>query len=179
MRYMNILNLANALNPLSEEQGATAAVVLLLTPSLDDFKILFVRRVENPRDPWSGQISLPGGKRDEKDENLTETVIRETREETGINLDQCQFLGVLQALISPPRPEMKILPFVVFCEKQPSVVLNKEEMEGFFWISLSELMQNRGTVSFLFGEFPAYITEENVIWGLTYRIVKEFIQIVD
>ena len=139
------------------------------------FKVLFVQRVENPADPWSGQVAFPGGKRDVKDKNMKQTVIRETLEETNINLlDRCRFLGALTAVRSTRQPEMKILPFIILLEHEPSIKLNIQELEGFVWIPLKELVQNKSTAEFSFGEFPAYIVGSNIIWGLTYRILENF-----
>ncbi len=176
MIYVDIIKkLSKVLKPVSEEQDADAAVALILKSTNQNFKILFVKRVENSADPWSGQMAFPGGKRDVKDKNLKQTIIRETLEETNINLlDRCRFLGALTTVRSTRRPEMKILPFIILLEHEPSVKLNKEELEGFLWIPLEELIQNKGTARFSFGEFPAYIVGSNTIWGLTYRILENF-----
>ena len=171
----NIEELSKVLKPVSEGQDADAAVALLLKLLDQDLKVFFVKRVENPPDPWSGQMALPGGKRDAKDQNLKQTVVRETLEETHINLlDRCRFLGVMEPLRSTQRPEMKILPFIILLEYEPLIKLN-EELEWFVWISLEELLQHKGTVQFSFGEFPAYIIGNIVIWGLTYRILEKFV----
>jgi 8-oxo-dGTP diphosphatase len=168
--------LSEALERVSEGQDADAAVALLLKPIGKDLEVLIVKRVENRADPWSGQMALPGGKRDAKDQTLKQTVVRETLEETDINLlDRSRFLGVVGTLRSTRRPEMKILPFVVLLEHKPKIKLN-EELEGFFWISLEELIQHKGTAEFSFGEVPAYTFRGYVIWGLTYRILEKFIQ---
>ena len=171
-----IENLSHVLNPITEEEDATAAVALILAPVDRDFNVLFVKRVERLQDPWSGQIAFPGGKRDPADKTLKETVVRETAEETGIDLLNCGFLGVLKTHISLPRPGMKILPFVILCNDEPLVTLNTEELEAFFWISLTKLAANRGKISFSFGEFPAYIAGDHAIWGLTYKILEDFFQ---
>ncbi len=167
----NIEKLCKALKRISEGQDADAAVALLLKPVDQALRVLFVKRVETPADPWSGQMALPGGKRDAKDEDLKQTVVRETLEETNINLlDRCRFLGVMDTMRSTRRPEMKILPFVVLLKHEPTIKLN-EELEGFVWISLEDLFQSKGTAKFSFGEVPAYIVG-SVIWGLTYRILE-------
>ncbi|MBU7016661.1 MAG: CoA pyrophosphatase [Theionarchaea archaeon] len=171
-----IKNLSQVLNPITEEEEATAAVALILTPVNRDVSVLFVKRVERPQDPWSGQVALPGGKRDPADKTLKETVVRETAEETGINILNCGFLGVLKTHISLPRPGMKILPFVILCDDEPLITLNTEELEEFFWISLTELAAKKGRISFPFGEFPAYIIGDHTIWGLTYKIIEDFFQ---
>ncbi len=175
----SIERLSKVLKPVSEAQGADAAVALLLKLMDQVLKVFFVKRVENPSDPWSGQMAFPGGKRDAKDQNLKQTVVRETSEETNINLlDRCRFLGVMAAFKSTRRPEMKILPFVILLEHEPSIKLN-EELKEFVWISLEELVQHRGISKFSFGEFPAYIVGNNVIWGLTYRILEKFVQMFE
>jgi 8-oxo-dGTP pyrophosphatase MutT (NUDIX family) len=169
-----IEKLSRALKRTSKEQDADGAVALLLKPVDQALKVLFVKRVENPADLWSGQIAFPGGKRDAKDQNLKQTVVRETLEETNINLlDRCRFLGMMGSLRSTQRPEMKILPFVVLLEHEPTIKLN-EELEGFVWISLEELVRHKGMAKFSFGEVQAYTVGNYIIWGLTYRILDKF-----
>lgn len=125
-------------------------------------------------------MALPGGKREPKDKNLKETVIRETLEETSINLLQnCQFLGVMRVFHSKPRPEIKVLPFVILTENEPSITLNEKELEEYFWIPLEELVRNRTTAKFSFGEVPAFIVGSTIIWGLTYRIVENLIHCLE
>jgi len=152
-----------------------AAVIVLLRLADQDFQVLFVKRAEKLTDQWSGQTALPGGKRDPEDTDLKETGVRETLEETGINLlEGCRFLGVMEPVRSTQRPEMKILPFVVLQEKEQTIELN-EELTDYFWVPLKELGQSKGSVKHRFEEHPAYIIENNVIWGLTYRIVHNLL----
>lgn len=176
----DIEKLSRALRPLSDEQGANAAVALLLKQENVDINILFVKRVENLADPWSGQVALPGGKRDAADLNLKQTVTRETLEETNIDLSSgCRFLGTLTALRSKPRLGLLILPFVALLEREPSIRLSETELEGFVWIPLGEIIRGKGSVEFDFGEAPAYTVGRTVIWGLTYRVLEDFIRTVE
>lgn len=170
--------LLKALKPVAEEQDADAAVALLLKPKNQTLELFFVKRADNPADPWSGQMAFPGGKRDPKDQNLKQTVVRETLEETSINLlDRSRFLGAMEPLRSTRRPEMRILPFIILLEHDLTIKLN-EELEWFVWVSPEELLQHRGTARLSFGEVSAYVFGEMVIWGLTYRILRKFFQIL-
>ena len=175
----NAEKLSTLLKPIRESLGADAAVVVLLREKVQDFQVLFVKRAEISDDPWSGQTALPGGKRNPEDRDLKETVVRETLEETSISLlEGCRFLGAMEPLRSTQRPEMKILPFVVLLEKEQAITLN-EELMGYFWTPLKELAHHRGTAQFSFGEYPAYIIKDHVIWGLTYRILKKLMDILE
>jgi 8-oxo-dGTP diphosphatase len=169
--------LSKQLRKLSDEQQANAAVALLLKGKSNP-SALFVKRVQNPKDPWSGQIALPGGKRDPKDNDLKETAIRETLEETNVNLDECVFLGVMNAKESTPRPDIRVLPFVVLLDYDPIITLNEKELEQHFWIPLQKLAKNRTKITLSFGETSAYVVDDKVIWGLTYRITEELLRIL-
>jgi len=174
----NAERLAEMLKQTSESLDAHAAVVVLLRATNQDFQVLFVKRAEKSGDPWSGQTALPGGKRDPEDQNLKETVVRETLEETSINLfEGCRFLGAMEPVRSTQKPEMKILPFVALLEKKQAIKLN-EELTEYFWTPLKELAKHKGTVKFSFGEYPAYIIENHIIWGLTYKIMQNLLSLI-
>jgi len=171
-------NLLRVLNTSSDMQNADAAVALLLRPVNEEFRILFVKRIESASDPWSGQMAFPGGKRSLKDRDIKQTAIRETLEETNVNLLQkCRFLGVLENMRSTVRPELLVAPCVFFLEHEPTIILN-EELRGFLWFHLNRLHKHKGTANFPFGEVPAYFVNGDVVWGLTYRILEKFFQIL-
>jgi 8-oxo-dGTP diphosphatase len=172
--------LRRRLKPFSEETRAAAAVALLMIESDDGIKLLVVKRVENPRDPWSGQMALPGGRTEPEDLNLKETAIRETLEETNIDLvGDSRFLGVLDPVKSAVRPDMRILPFIFLLDHEPKIRLSEKELERYIWVTPRQLVVNKGSAKFSFGEFPAYVIDNNVIWGLTYMILTEFIRAIE
>src|SRR5262249_42208670 len=91
---------------LSEPRAIEAAVALALVPIHDgDLELLFIQRAELAGDPWSGQMALPGGRRDADDLDLLATAIREAREETGIELLRDYLLGQLDEF-APRTPTL-------------------------------------------------------------------------
>ena len=66
-----------ALRPIvaNDANAIWAAVALVLVPAPDS--LLLIRRAERAGDPWSGQIGLPGGRRDPGDPDLLATALRE------------------------------------------------------------------------------------------------------
>lgn len=66
---------------------AAIAAIFRLDAATSQMQLLFIRRAVNPRDPWSGNVALPGGKQDAADGDDDEvTAIREVSEEVGLDL---------------------------------------------------------------------------------------------
>ena len=91
-----------------EDTEAEAAVALLLKGEGRGLQILLVRRAIAPSDPWSGDMAFPGGRRHPEDRSLRETAIRETMEETGIDLCCHRLLGTMEVSTSTVTPELAI-----------------------------------------------------------------------
>lgn len=163
----------------SDQQEANAAIGILLKPIIEDFEILFVKRVERKTDPWSGQIAFPGGKFDPKDKDLKDTVIREIFEETGINLKEDSFLGVLEAVDSKPKRNIRILPFIALLKNRPVIKLNENELDKYFWIPYKKIVNSIGVANLKNRNVPAYFLEEEIVWGVTYRILRKFNEIIN
>lgn len=158
-----------------------AAVALVLAPTAsDDVGLLFIRRAEHPGDPWSGQIALPGGRRDAGDPDLLATATRETEEETGIRLTPDDLIGELDDLspVSPHLPPLVVRPFVFAVRQEPAVRLSAEVAE-YFWVPREDLLAARAeeTVLVRGGTLvvPGYRAGAHFIWGMTERIVTPFL----
>jgi 8-oxo-dGTP pyrophosphatase MutT (NUDIX family) len=107
-----------------------------------------------------------------------ETVMRETLEETGIDLSQFPFLGTLNVVNSNVAPDLEILPFVVLSEETPKVTLT-QELCSYFWVSLEQLKRSKGKGRVHQREVPAYLVYNEVVWGLTFRMLNNLLELVD
>ena len=174
-----ISRLPSVLRPISEEQQANAAVSLILRPADGDFQVLLVRRCENPKDPWSGNMALPGGKREAHDSDLKATVIRETFEETGLHIENSQFLGVTSAVYSRPVLSFCILPFVVVLAESQEIKLNLKELESYMWVPIGKLSKSKAAAQVRIDKVPAFVLENVVVWGITHRILSDFIEAIE
>jgi len=161
-----------------EESDAGAAVSVLLRLEGKDLKILLVKRAENPSDPWSGDMAFPGGRRHPEDPDLWATVVREMMEETGIELRDCRFLGTLDAASSIVAPTLGVLPFVFICEKKPEIKLSGE-LRSYLWVSIEQLKLSKGIAEVPKGAVPAYVIEDEVVWGLTHRMLENLLHLLD
>ncbi len=163
-----------------------AAVALVLLEGPQGLEILLIRRAERADDPWSGQIALPGGRYDAGDPDLEATAVRETREETGVDLSGAERLGVLDDLY--PRtstlPPVVVRPFV-FALARRAALVPSDEVQRAFWLPLGRLsdpgVRREVTLPLRGGArtFPAYLVDDELIWGMTERIVTPFMDLVD
>jgi 8-oxo-dGTP pyrophosphatase MutT (NUDIX family) len=173
--------LSKVLKPVSEvrETDIAAAVALLLRSAHQDLEILLVKRARSVKDPWSGQMAFPGGKRDTRDRNLLQTAIRETFEETSIDLynGSC-ILGALDNTRSGAEPNLLVVPFVILLKEDPTIKLSRELVEH-LWVPLKSLLACKRTARMPFGNTPAYVVKGHVVWGLTYRILEQLFRALD
>ncbi|MBO0798209.1 MAG: CoA pyrophosphatase [Blastocatellia bacterium] len=162
-----------------------AAVTIILREEAGVAQALIIKRAERPGDHWSGHLALPGGRVDPaRDENLLATAARETREEVGIDLlNGGKFIGRLPALSTNNNllPRIEINPFVAIAPAIFSLEPNHAEVDSVFWVSLCRLKRAGRSDEFRlkFGDvvrkWPAYTSEGGPIWGITERIITDFL----
>ncbi len=174
---IQLKKLASKLRPVSDEQNARAAVALLVKPADKDFEILLAKRTERRGDPWSGQMALPGGKREPQDRDLKATVTRETLEETGIDVSDASFLGVLGAGESVSKPGLVVLPFVILLEREPRITLSRDELDSYIWVPYRKLARCHGKATVpRVGEVYAFVVDCAFVWGITHDILVELFE---
>lgn len=174
-----------------EGEGArTAAVaVILRAGDAGEPEVFFIRRAEYPGDPWSGQVAFPGGRHEPGDSSLEETAIRETLEETGIDLARnATLLGVLDD-ISPrvhKLPSIIVTPYVmVLNSSMPLALTLSSEVALAFWIPLAALSTTgswRETEVLARGvhfNARAFDHEGHIIWGMTERMIAQLLSLME
>lgn len=164
---------------------ARPAAVALMLIERNGLEALFIKRAARSGDPWSGQVAFPGGRYESTDVDLRATAIREAREEIGAELAGAESLGVLDDLYprTPTLPPVRVRPFVFGLAAAPPLTPS-DEVERAFWVPLTRLYEpgvRREVNLFLRGEdrvFPAYDLGEEVIWGMTERILTPFLELI-
>lgn len=168
-----------------------AAVTLLLRERGDDDEILIIKRAERAGDPWSGHLALPGGRAQAEDADLLITAARETLEEVGVDLlgspaSRDRFIGQLPLLAphNPSLPRIEITPLVAVAPDGAMMSLS-HEVEMTFWISVNRLKAAGRSAEYRlhFGDYvrkwPAYPSLGGPIWGITERILTDFLTLLD
>ncbi len=159
-------------------------MALIVRPAEPGLELLLIRRAERQGDPWSGHMALPGGREDPTDRGPLHTAMRESREEVGIDLREDAVLGRLsdvRPISGAPRIAVSAW---VFGVSTGTTVRPNHEVSLAIWVPVRELLHPGASQQYLHalteGEtlaLPALAYRDHVIWGLTHRILTEFLEI--
>lgn len=170
-----------------DDSRREAAVALLLRPR-DQLELLLIKRAQVERDPWSGHMALPGGRRAAADQDLLATAYRETDEEIAVPLTRVgTYLGALDevAPLTPSLPPLIIAPFVLAVPEATEAVANAAEVDFAVWVPVP-LLREPGAAGEILIHFeggsrpyPSLRYGEHLIWGLTLRILMQFFDVLE
>jgi 8-oxo-dGTP pyrophosphatase MutT (NUDIX family) len=159
-----------------------AATAALLRPGASGPELLLIRRAEVADDPWSGHVAWPGGRRDPADTDLAATAIRETYEETGIDVARYgRLLGTLDDIHprTPMLPPIVVRPFVIATAGEPPVTPNRE-IAAFAWVPLAAVLNaaNWSTTPIAIRtvgveERPVFRHGGLQVWGMTESMLRQ------
>ncbi len=179
-------DLAEALGghaPLHVAGGAPRAAVALVLRDGDPggIELLFIRRAEHEKDPWSGHMGFPGGRAEPGDSGPEATAVRETLEETGLDLakdgERLGALDEVKALARGRPVDLVIAPFVFRLRRRLDGAPS-HEVVSLHWLPLGRLLEPeaRSTLQYQYEEtvldLPCLRIDGLVIWGLTYRMFE-------
>ena len=171
------------------EAGVRRAAVALIFRAGEGGRpeLLFIKRAEYPGDPWSGQVAFPGGREEPGDASLAGTVVRETREETGIDLARDGLiLGTLDDL--RPRtvrlPAIVVRPFVTILDRNEPLELSAEVALA-FWVPFGALAHTESwgdEAVFARGiqiNARVFRHQDHIVWGMTERIMTQLLTLIE
>ena len=157
--------------------GVDAAVLVPLYGWPDRPGLVFTERRHDLR-RHAGEISFPGGRRDEG-ESYLETALREAEEEIGLTRAQVDVIGALPP-IGTFVTNYKVHPVVGLIEGGLAFQPNPSEVETVLAFRLDQLrdgfamrrLVRRGVPI----RTPTYVVGEHMIWGATARILGELLK---
>lgn len=149
-------------------------------------EVLLILRADRSGDPWSGQVALPGGRRDASDATLQDTAVRETLEETGIDLaTDGVVLGTLDELRprTPHLPPIIVTPFVAVVRPDPTIQISDELADAFWapWsIFADPTKTDERTINVRGADWQviSYLVGERIVWGMTERMLRQLAQVI-
>lgn len=125
----------------SDPQLRQAAVALTILEGEKDrsASFLLTRRPKHLK-RHGGQYALPGGRTD-NNENIVQTSLRELREEVGIDLTECDVLGLLDDYQT--RSGFNITPVVLWAGANVEIIPDPNEIARVFRIPLDDLKSSK------------------------------------
>jgi 8-oxo-dGTP pyrophosphatase MutT (NUDIX family) len=157
--------------------AAAVLAPLFLDADGEPHMVLTRRRADLRR--HAGEISFPGGRRDEQDADLLATALREAEEEIGLPRTSVSALGRLPT-VSTFATGYVIHPFVGQIPQGVSWQLSPREVDAVLELSVRDIRDSRTTtrlerrgISF---QTDAYIVGEHLIWGATARIIEQLLE---
>ena len=165
------------------DNAKQSAVLILLYPFEQEVRTVLMRRSEYPG-VHSGQISFPGGRRENDDLDLKQTALREAKEELNVNANDLQLIGELTELYIPPSNSL-VYPFVAWSEKRPDFVADPVEVAEIlesdvlhFASSKNVFYKDIKTSIGILKDTPYYELNKHHIWGATAMIISELMSVI-
>lgn len=133
----------------------------------------------------SGQVSLPGGKKEESDSNVVDTALREAHEEVGIQSSRLEIIGQLTDLYIPPS-NFKVTPTLAYAVESPNFIIDAFEVKKLIEAPIS-VLRDKNTIKTKHMEFgngysvemPYFDIHGHVVWGATAMILSELVALLD
>jgi 8-oxo-dGTP pyrophosphatase MutT (NUDIX family) len=164
--------LKDAVNP-----KLSAVSIVLFEDSQFPNTILIERAIY--KGSHSGQISFPGGKKDQQDKSLLDTAVRETHEEIGLLPSALDLIGSLTPVYIPVS-NFLVQPYVFMHSGRPELTLDSREVVDAFSFSLHRLREDCLKETSIdvdekikLKNVPFFDIENKVVWGATALMINE------
>ena len=169
--------------PGSQKKARQSAVLILIYPIDNIPHILFIKRAKD-KTVHSGQISFPGGKKEDTDTSHVVTALREADEEVGISIDSIEVFGQLTKFYIPPS-NFEVHPVIGVSFKQPTFVTN-HEVDRIIEVKIGDLTNSQNhtykKIKISGGNeyvVPCYYVNKEVIWGATAMILSQLMNLLE
>jgi len=168
-----------AARPLHEAPPRSASVLLLVYPKDGQPHLVFTKRTETVG-AHRGQISLPGGSRENEDATPAHTALREAREEIGISVEDVVVHGRLEDVYVVVS-NFLVTPVVGSLDYAPSFTANPDEVAEIIEVPLTclrdpeTLREEEWERSGVLRRVQVYQCGPHAIWGATARVLQLFL----
>jgi len=168
---------------LTRAQPRMAAVLVPITIKNQQIHIILTKRSTYPG-VHSAQVSFPGGSKEQEDEHLQATALRETQEELRLKDSQIELLGALTPIYIPPS-NYWVHPFAGILHNPPiEWKPQAEEVAQVLEPSLRQLLEpgirvkKQTQTSEGSQEVPGFQLGQHFIWGATAMMLEEFLCLI-
>ena len=151
-----------------------AGVLIPVTRTAASLSVLLTQRSADLKH-HAGQVSFPGGRMEEHDEDVRVTALRETHEEVGIEPRHVSVIGYLGAM--PTITGYAVTPVVGLVSDAAELVIDRTEVEFVFEVPL-EFLLDEGNDRRVVREYQGrsypmveFHYQNQRIWGATAQMI--------
>ncbi len=166
-----------------------AAVAIILRDGEHGTELLMMQRAKHENDPWSGQMSFPGGKIEASDVDSKAAAVREAYEEVGANLHDKDYLGRLDDMYGLKANDIYSVHIscFVFKPERPLDLVANHEVADMVWLPMSTLDDRSKAFDYRHPRDPALSMpavmlnqeKEQILWGLSLRMLANLHDLLD
>jgi 8-oxo-dGTP pyrophosphatase MutT (NUDIX family) len=168
--------LTNSIMPEVQENSKNKLAAVMIIIFGNEPILLMTERPKN-MNHHAGEISFPGGTWNEKDTDLLDTAIRETKEELGVEIKRSMVIGQLKP-VTTLNSGFTITPFITILDELPTIMPNSEiasvlRMPFFSLLKTIEDDKDPSHKSIL--EMFTFKFQDHLIWGASARMLKQIL----
>ncbi|WP_235861408.1 NUDIX hydrolase [Pontibacter flavimaris] len=172
------------IRPKPDSQTKESAVLILFYQDEDNIKLPLILRPVYAG-VHSGQIGLPGGRKEKADADFYQTALREAQEEIDINPADVTVVGHLSDLFVFASNHM-VHPVVGYMKYKPAFLIEPREVDQLIEVSLSTLLDKsfRGITNMVVADnveisAPYFGVDGHTVWGATAMMLSELVSIIN
>lgn len=166
-----------------------ASVALILRDTHHGTEVLMMQRAKHERDPWSGQMSFPGGKIESSDASSKAAAIREAHEEVGAKLTDNDYVGRLDDLFGLKVNDIFSAHVCCYVFKPTQAIHLKanHEVADMVWLPLAFLNDVNNAFAFRHPRDPSLSMpsvmidhgKEQILWGMSLRMLMNLYDLLN
>ncbi|MEA3348979.1 MAG: CoA pyrophosphatase [Pseudomonadota bacterium] len=164
----------------SSTDTVRAAVLCPLYIEKGILKMLFIKRSQTVK-THKGEISFPGGVKEEQDFSLEATSTRETEEEIGVKESDITIFGGLDEVNTTTG--FLVSPFIGAIPHPYNFDLSPDEVESLITLAVDDFFEPCNKIDFYYFNGRhlqpqlAFNIDGHIIWGATAKIMWRFLEL--
>lgn len=147
------------------------------------WSLLFTRRADNLKS-HQGQVSFPGGGKEEQDETIIDTALREAYEEIGLKMNGIHVIGLMPDFVT--NSDFLVTPVVAWVDWPVPLEISKDEVSRVFTIPIHYLKNEKNWEERIYSHPSGWygsviffnLYDGELLWGISAKITVDLLRMI-